>query len=142
MIRGQIPEGSRVIYAMVSDISLSTLREKELHKRSYKLAVIKCAEMKNIRIPPNRDVAIQGYTTQELPYQPVCCMMQPTDKAAIPHDLDIAPSLVSYQYRRNQLLPVHISNVSVESGVKTPKPKIQNLTTRSMIRVIYLSPSQ
>ena len=29
------------------------LREKELHKRSYKLAVIKCAEKKSIRVPPN-----------------------------------------------------------------------------------------
>jgi hypothetical protein len=74
------------------------LMEKELHKRSYKLAVIKCAEKKSKRIPPNRDVTIQGYTAQELPYQPICCIMQPTDKAAIPDDLDIAPSLVSYQY--------------------------------------------
>jgi hypothetical protein len=38
--------------------------------------------------------------------------MQPTEKAAIPDDLDIAPFLVSYQYRNNQLVPVHISNVS------------------------------
>jgi hypothetical protein len=48
------------------------LREKELHKRSYKLAMIKCAENKRIQIPPNKDVTIQGYTAHELPYQPVC----------------------------------------------------------------------
>ena len=96
------------------------LREKELHKRSYKLAVIKCAENKRIQIPPNRDVTIQGYTAHELPYQPVCCIMQPTDRAAIPDDLDIAPSLVSYQYRNNQLVPIHISNVTTRTITVSP----------------------
>jgi hypothetical protein len=96
------------------------LREKELYKRSYKLAVIKCVEKKSIRIPPNRDVTIQGYTDQELPYQPICCIMQPTDKAAIPDDLDIAPSLVSYQYRNDQLVPVHISNVTTRTITVSP----------------------
>ena len=43
------------------------IREKELHKRSYKLVVIKCAENNSIQIPRNRDVTIQGYTAHELP---------------------------------------------------------------------------
>ena len=84
------------------------------------LTVIKCAENKSIQIPPNRDVTIQGYTAHELPYQPVCCIMQPTDRAAIPDDLIIAPSLVSYQYRNNQLVPVHISNVTTRTITVSP----------------------
>jgi hypothetical protein len=46
--------------------------------------------------------------------------MQPTDKAAIPDDLDIAPSLVSYQYWNNQLVPVHISNVTTRTITVSP----------------------
>jgi hypothetical protein len=40
---------------------------------------------------------------------------QPTDRAVIPDDLDIAPSLVSYQYRNNQLVPIHISNITTRT---------------------------
>jgi hypothetical protein len=41
--------------------------------------------------------------------------MQPMDKTATLDDLDIAPSFVSYQYRNNQLVPVHISNVTTRT---------------------------
>ena len=96
------------------------LRERELHKKSNRLAVIKCAEGKTIRIPPNRDVVLQGYMDHELPYHPVCGILQPTDRAAIPTDLDIAPSLISYQYRDNSLVPVHISNVTTRTITVSP----------------------
>jgi len=42
------------------------------------------------------------------------------EKAAIPDDLDIAPFLVSYQYRNNQLVPVHISNVTTRTITVSP----------------------
>ena len=96
------------------------LREKELHKRNNRLALIKCAEGKTVRIPPNRDVVLQGYMDHELPYHPVCGLLQPTQKAAIPTDLDIAPSLVSYQFRDNRLVPVHISNVTTRTITVSP----------------------
>ena len=96
------------------------LREKELRKRDNRLAIVKSAEGKTIRIPPNRDVVLQGYFDHELPYHPVCGMLQPTDRAAIPEDLDIAPSLISYQYRNNGIIPVHISNVTTRTVTVSP----------------------
>lgn len=96
------------------------LRDKELQKRCNRLAIIKSAEGKTIRIPPNKDVVLQGYMDHELPYHPVCGLLQSTDRAAIPSDLDIAPSLVSYQYRNNSIIPVHISNVTTRTVTVSP----------------------
>ncbi|XP_076101165.1 uncharacterized protein LOC143070948 [Mytilus galloprovincialis] len=96
------------------------LREKELNKRNNRLALIKCAEGKTVRIPPNKDVMLQGYMDHELPYHPVCGILQPTHKAAVPEDLDIAPTLVNYQYRDNRLIPVHISNVTTRTITVSP----------------------
>ena len=96
------------------------LRERELNKRCNRLGIIKCAEGKTIRIQPNRDVVLQGYIDHELPYHPVCGLLQPTDRAAIPTDLDIAPSLISYQYHNNGIIPVHISNVTTRTVTVSP----------------------
>jgi hypothetical protein len=46
--------------------------------------------------------------------------MQPTNSAAIPIDLVIAPSLVSYRNKTDQLLPVHISNVTTTTIIVSP----------------------
>lgn len=97
-----------------------SLREKELHKRAYRLAVVKFEESKSIQIPPNRNVTLQGYIDHGLPCKPVCCVMQPTNRAAIPIDLVIAPSLVSYRNKNDQLLPVHISNVTTTTIIVSP----------------------
>ena len=63
--------------------------------------------------------------------------MQPTDRAAIPGDLDIAPSLVSYQYRNNQLVPVHISNVTTRTITVSPNAILCELQPVSVVD-IYL----
>ncbi|XP_076083902.1 uncharacterized protein LOC143054750 [Mytilus galloprovincialis] len=96
------------------------LREKELQKRSNRLGLVKSAEGKTIKILPNRDVIIQGYTDHELPYHTVCAMLQPTEKADIPTDLDVAPTLLSYSYRNNGTIPVHISNVTTRTVTISP----------------------
>ncbi|VDI37421.1 Hypothetical predicted protein [Mytilus galloprovincialis] len=75
---------------------------------------------KTVHIQPNKDIVLQGYMDHEIPYHPVCCLLQPTKRAAIPTDLDIAPSLVSYSYKDNRLVPVHISNVTTRTITVSP----------------------
>ena len=104
-----------------------TLREKELKRNNYKLALVKSAESKNITIPPNSEVVIQGYLDKHLPYQPVCALFQSTDNSAIHHDLDIAPIITSYSYKNNGTIPVCISNITTRTVTVMPKATICEL---------------
>lgn len=98
-----------------------SLREKELKRNKYQLAIVKSAESKSIIIPPNSEVVIQGYLDKQLPYQPVCALLQPTEKSTIHSDLDIAPILTSYSYQNNGAIPVCISNITSRTATITPK---------------------
>lgn len=125
------------------------LRERELHRRNNKLAVVKCAEGNIVHVPPNRDVVIQGYTHHELLYHAVWGMLQPNDRAAILSDLDIAPLLLSYKYGSNRLIrniatrtivvspnailcevqPVSIADIEINKDVAHEVPDDVNLTS-------------
>jgi hypothetical protein len=82
----------------------------------WSAAVVKFAESKSIQIPPNRNVTLQGYIDHGLPCKHVCCVMQPTNRAAIPIDLVIAPSLVSY---RNKNLSLRSSVGDFVQNIRT-----------------------
>ena len=97
-----------------------TLRKKELKRNNYKLALVKSAESKNITIPPNSEVVIQGY-------QPVCALLQSIDKSAIHHDLHIAPIVTSYSYKNNGTIPVCISNITTRTVTVMPKGTFTDL---------------
>ena len=92
-----------------------TLRERELSRRSYVLAHVRSAEDTPITIPPNSRVIIQGYLHNELPYQPVCGMLSPTVNSHIPADLDIEPSVITYDTARTTPIPVHVSNITINT---------------------------
>ena len=98
-----------------------SLREKELTKHQHRLALIKSAERRKITIPANSEVVIQGYMDKELPYQPVCAILQPTHASYLPSDFDISPTLISYDYKRKDVIPVHITNVTTRTITVPPK---------------------
>jgi transposase InsO family protein len=95
------------------------LRDRELEKHNNRLAIIKSAEQR-ITILPNSEVVIQGYLDKELPYQPVCALVQATSGSGIPDDLDITPTLVPYKYRQTGLVKVQITNVSAHTMTISP----------------------
>lgn len=93
-----------------------TLRERELSRRSYVLALVRSAEEK----PPNSSVTIQGYLYDKLPYHPVCGMLSPTVRSHIPADLDIEPSVITYETAKNIPIPVHVNNVTTNTVTVRP----------------------
>ena len=97
------------------------LREKELEKRNNRLACIRSAEASSITIHPNSEVTIEGFMDRCLPYPATCALIQATPRSAIPFDLDIAPSLVTYQCDSNDVIPITISNVSTRTVNINPR---------------------
>ena len=89
--------------------------EKELARRKFTLATVRCAESTPVRIPPNSEVTINGFFDKCIPYHPTCALIQPTYRSAIPDDLDITPTVVTYNYGSDDIVPVHISNITTRT---------------------------
>jgi transposase InsO family protein len=101
-----------------------TLRDRQLAKTNYCLGVVKSAEQKSVVVPPNSQVVVAGYVTGEVQYPTTCALLQPTKGSAIPDDIDISPTIISYEYGKNGLVDVHISNVTTRTVVIPPKAMI------------------
>ena len=98
-----------------------TLREKELSRNHNRLALVKSAEHKSITIPANSEIVIQGYLDKALAYNSVCAILQPTCSSYLPSDLDVSPSLISYEYAHHETVPVHITNVTTRTVTVPPR---------------------
>ena len=103
------------------------LREKELQRNKHRLGVVKSAESNDIIIPPNTEVRVSGYVDKQIPYQPVCALLQATNGSVLPQDLDISPTLVSYRYQDNDVVDVNISNITTRTVRIPPKALICEL---------------
>ena len=103
------------------------LRERELSKKNFRLAIVKSAEQNIILIPPNSQVTIQGYTDRKSPYQTTCALLQTTKDSRIPSDLDIEPTIAIYDYKERQEIPVHISNLTTRTVTVNPRAVICEL---------------
>ena len=97
------------------------VRDKELKKNKHRLAVIKSAERENITVPANSTVTIKGVTSKELDYRPTCAMLVQTEKSVLPDDFDITPAVVHYNYKKNGIIEVQVSNVTMSTYTIPPK---------------------
>ena len=97
------------------------IRERELKKSKYRLALIRSAESKHITIPANSSVTTKGVTSKELNYNPTCAMMVETEESIIPLDFDITPAVITYNYGNNALVDVQITNVTTSTFNIPPK---------------------
>lgn len=95
------------------------LQERDLVRRNFQLGLVKCAGLKRVVIPPNSDVTVTGYIDKALPYRHTCAILQSTHRSAIPDDLDISPSLITY--REKGFVDVNISNVTTRTVVIQPR---------------------
>ena len=98
-----------------------TLRNKELERQHNRLALIKSAETRPITIQANTEVVVQGYMDKMLPYPTTVSMLHATSNSAIPNDLDIVPSVVTYDQDKPHTIPVHISNITTRTVTIAPK---------------------
>ncbi|XP_033731417.1 uncharacterized protein LOC117321045 [Pecten maximus] len=94
-----------------------SLREKKLERNGYYLAVARSAESSNIVIPPNGRIDIQCKLDREVYYPDVCALMQPTSSSVIPEDMDIAPTILTYNHGRNELVSVNVSNLTTRTVI-------------------------
>ena len=98
-----------------------SLRDKDLEKANNRLAIVRNAEQHKVTITPNSSTIIQGYLDKELPYHPVCAILSQSSNAAVPDDLDITPTVISYSYNKNQPVPVQINNITTRTVTLEPR---------------------
>lgn len=84
------------------------------------MAIIKSAETKRILIEPNTEVKIRGYLDKQLPYHPVCCLIQSTKGSLFQEDIDITPTIVSYTYGQTKEAEFYFSNISTRTITISP----------------------
>lgn len=97
------------------------LRERELARHHYRLAVVKSAETTPITIRPNSEVIIHGRPEKKLNCPPVCALINSTPGSSIPNDIDIIPSVVSYSYGSTERIKIRVSNVSTRTVTVQPR---------------------
>ncbi|KAK3101184.1 hypothetical protein FSP39_001606 [Pinctada imbricata] len=98
-----------------------SLREKDLLKNNHRLGLVRSAENRRITIPANSEIVVNGYLDKNLPYQPVCAILQSTSTSYLPDDIDVSPSLIAYDYQQMYTIPVHITNVTTMTVTIPPK---------------------
>lgn len=118
------------------------IRGRELKKYKNRLAIVRSAESKNITIPSNSTVTIQGVTSKELEYQPTCAMFTETEDSVIPGDFDITPAVITYTYGKNGLVEVQISNVTTSTLIIPPRAILCELQPVSVDMTYQLSKSE
>jgi len=97
-----------------------TIREKMLKKNKNRLAVVRSAENRTVLIKPNSSLSIKGYTNHEIEYRPVCAILEHTKDSILFPDIDITPILVNYQYKGNEVISVHVSNITTRTVAISP----------------------
>ena len=95
------------------------LREKNLLRRNNRLAIIMSAEIERFTIEPNKEINISGYFDKQVPYHPVCALLQPTVKSVI-------PSLIPYKYNE-------LSTSSVKVIITNPTTKTMTISPHTIL---------
>jgi hypothetical protein len=113
------------------------VREKELKRNKHRVAVIRSAEQNNIHIGPNESINISGYTDKELDYKPTCALLQESEESSLPNYLDIAPTVIHYQYKKNGIIQVNISNLTSNTVTVSPKSILCELQPVSVDESVY-----
>lgn len=97
------------------------LRERELERHQNRIAVLRSAESVPITIRPNTEIVINGQLDRKLSFPQVCALIQPTHGSAIPADMDIVPSIVSYNHQSRDIIKAYICNVSTRTATIQPR---------------------
>jgi len=96
-----------------------TLREKQLSKNHHQVAVIRSAENVKKTIYPNETVTLRGFVDKAQPYQRTCALLQPLRNVNV--DLDLQPSLISYNGKGTDSVDVTFSNLSTRTVTLNPR---------------------
>ena len=97
------------------------VREKELKKNKNRLALVRSAEIKNITIPANSTVTIQGVTAKEIDHKPLCALLVQTEDSIISNDFDVTPAVINYNFGKNGMVDVQRTNVTISTFTVPPR---------------------
>ena len=77
-------------------------------------------ENQTITFSPNSQVMIISFADKKIPYHTTCALLQSTKYSRIPTDLDIEPSVVKFDFKENEVIPVTISNLTTRTVTINP----------------------
>ena len=90
-------------------------KRKRASKENLCLGVLKSAESHDIIVESNSNVIMRTFVDKEVPYHSTCALLQNSAMSTVNKDLDISPGLVIYNYMKNGLIQVHVSNVTART---------------------------
>lgn len=93
-------------------------QERQLEKRGGRLCLIRAAGNRDLVVPGNATVTLQGYTCSKMGYA-TCLGLVESGNADGLQNLEVAPQLVTYSYRQDACVPIVISNPTA-TDVKIP----------------------
>ncbi|MCU7801000.1 MAG: retroviral-like aspartic protease family protein, partial [gamma proteobacterium symbiont of Lucinoma myriamae] len=91
------------------------LQEKELKRHKNVLGYVKSAESKSIIIPPDTTKVLAGCIDKGLKYHTTCALLQATTGSVLTNDLDVCPTLITYDGHGKGLVDVHVSNITTRT---------------------------
>lgn len=98
-----------------------TIRQRELKRQKNRLAVIRCAETSKVIIGPNQSVTMKGYVDKKLEYSPTCAIIQECQDSSMPDFIDVTPTVINYNYKKNGEISVNVSNLTTNAVTVSPK---------------------
>ncbi len=118
------------------------LQEKQIRQNDWRLGFVRSVETKNIIVKPNTRVTIRGQLSKGVPYSQVCALLQPTPTSVIPNDLDIAPTIVDYNYSDMGVIEVNVSNITTRTVVVPTKAILCELQPVTLQGPVHSTPVQ
>ena len=97
------------------------IEAKELERNNWRLGLVKSAEDKNIIIPSNGRVTIKGQLSKGLRSPRYTALLHPTPQATIPPEVDIAPTIITYDRENPNNIEVHVFNITTRTIVVPPR---------------------
>ena len=92
-----------------------------------KLAIVKCAEVSNVVIPPNRTCTIKGILADRRAHPDCAALLQPTQRTVLPDSAELMPVAIGYRCGETSHTEVTISNHSARSLVISPRATLGEL---------------
>ena len=136
-------------------IRCMSVRQKELRRNKNRLAVVRSAESAKLTIGPNQSVNVRGYLDKQLEFNSTAAIIQECQDSLLPDYLDITPTVIHYEYRKNDEVNVNISNLTTNSITICPKKilgevqpvtvdesvfeRLENKTTKKIFDTIKIS---
>jgi len=77
--------------------------------------------MEPCMLKPNSTITLIGFIDQKIAYTSTCALIQQSDKSSLSVNIDVTPSVFSFEPESFQSVDVQLSNVTTQTYVIPPK---------------------